>query len=121
CASVVGVCDALGRELWAYVPRVNLPNLRYNLARVDGSPRVLDVYGDFGTGTKSFRTVLVFQTGGGDPSKTGATPAIYAMDVTDPSAPSVLWEYTIANADTRGTLALGVGLTVAAGDALING
>ncbi|HEU0034743.1 MAG TPA: hypothetical protein VFQ53_29165 [Kofleriaceae bacterium] len=121
CASVGGACDVLGRELWAYVPRVHLGTLRYNAAKLDGSPRVLDVRGDFtGSGSKSLRTVLLFQTGSGDPSGstvTGATPAVYALDVTDPTKPSVLWEYTTPA--TRGSYELGVGLTIAAGDALV--
>jgi hypothetical protein len=120
CASVAGNCTALGKELWAYIPRVNLPNLRYNTARIDGSPRVIDVFGDFaGTGTKSWKTVLTLQTGSGDPTSTNATPAVYALDISDPTNPSVLWEY--ATPSSRGAFELGVGLTVAAGDTTISG
>ena len=68
CVSVGGNCDVIGRELWAYLPRTELGLVRYNKARIDGSPRVMDVFGDFtGTGAaKRWRTVLVFQTGTGD-------------------------------------------------------
>jgi hypothetical protein len=121
CANTVSPCDVLGRELWAYVPRVNLPNLRYNNARVDGSPRVIDMYGDWAnTGEKAWKTVLTFHTGSGEPaSSIDARPAVYALDITDPTAPSVLWEY--ATPTTRGTYELGVGLTLSAGTVTITG
>jgi hypothetical protein len=121
CASVTPPCDQLGRELWAYIPRVNLPSLRYNAARIDGSPRVLDVRGDFdGTGL-TFRTVLVFHTGAGDPEVANETPAVYALDVTNPANPSVLWEYTIPNVAARDAFELGVGLSIAAGEVQVAG
>src|SRR5262249_15448882 len=47
CAEVAGPCDQLGRELWAYLPRVMLSTVRYNIARIDGSPHVIDAFGDF--------------------------------------------------------------------------
>ena len=120
CASVTGNCTALGKELWAYIPRVNLANLRYNTARIDGSPRVIDAFGDWtGSGTKSWKTVLTIQTGSGDPTSTSAQPAVYALDISDPTNPTVLWEY--ATPTSRGTFELGVGLTVAAGDTTISG
>ncbi|MDQ3365005.1 MAG: hypothetical protein M3680_06225 [Myxococcota bacterium] len=117
CASIGPGCTSLGQELWAYIPRVNLSTLRYNTARIDGSPRVLDVRADFyGTGS-TYKTVLIFQTGGGDPTKSGQTPAVYALDVTNPSAPRVIWEYTTPT--VRSTYELGNGLTVAAGEAIV--
>ncbi len=78
-----------GNEMWAYVPRIIMPKLRrlatenwtvtheYN---VDGSPEVMDAY--LGGGWK---TVLVsgLDTGG---------RGFYALDVTVPSSPKVLWE-----------------------------
>jgi len=118
CASVGGACTSLGQELWAYIPRVNLPTLRYNTARIDGSPRVLDVRGTF-NGNSTIKTVLLFHTGGGDPTKPGETPGVYALDVTDPTRPTVLWEYTTPAA--RGAYELGQGLTIAAGDAVVGG
>ncbi len=129
CASVAGGCTRLGQELWAYLPRVNLGQLRYNTARIDGSARVLDVNGDFfGTG-RTLRTVLLFQAGY-DPATAGATPAIYALDVTDPSKPRVIWEYATFDPasttagktpTTRPAYGLGVGLTLAAGQVTISG
>jgi hypothetical protein len=128
CASTGGttesednVCPSLGTELWAFLPRVQLPLVRRNTARIDGSVRVVDAFGDFvndpATGTRSFRTIITFQTGYADTS-IGASPAIYALDVTDPANPVVLWEYTTPT--TLGTAELGVGLTLAAGPTLID-
>lgn len=118
CASVGGACTSLGQELWAYIPRVNLSTLRYNTARIDGSPRVLDVRGTF-NGNPTIKTVLLFHTGSGDPTNPDETPAVYALDVTDPTRPSVIWEYTTPA--TRGAYELGQGLTIAAGDAIVGG
>jgi hypothetical protein len=117
CASTGGPCDLPGRELWAYLPRTSLSTVRYNTARVDGSPRVLDAYGDFtGSGTKGWRTILMFQTGWGDTSSADRLPAVYALDVSDPTNPSVIWEYSLANPASRGTFELGQGLTIGAGE-----
>ncbi|MBV8755991.1 MAG: hypothetical protein JO257_01870 [Deltaproteobacteria bacterium] len=122
CGSVTGACDSLGRELWAFIPRTNLPYLRLNTARVDGSVRVFDAFGDFsGSGTKSFRTLLAFQTGWGDPTTSGKTPSVIEMDVTDPTNPTVVFEYTIPNPSSRGTNELGVGLTLGEGSVAISG
>ena len=116
CASsaVNTACPALGKELWAFLPRVQLPRIRYNTQRIDGSPRVLDMFGDWdGNGARSYRTILMFQTASGDAATSGATPAVYALDVTDPTNPKILWEYTTPA--TRGTYELGQGLVLAAG------
>lgn len=113
CAETVTGCTQ-GRELWAFIPRVNLPRLRYNAARVDGSPRVVDLYGDFdGDGRRAFHTILLFHTGTGTATTPGETPAVYALDVTDPTNPRVLWEYTTPS--TRTAVELGVGLTISTG------
>lgn len=122
CGSVqAGVCDQLGRELWAYIPRTLLQDLRKNLAVIDGSPRVLDMFGDFdGTGQKSFRTVLMFQTGSGDLAA-GRTPAVYALDITNPADPKVMWEFTMPDPSTPGTHELGKGQVLAAGTVTIGG
>jgi hypothetical protein len=123
CASVTGNCTTLGRELWAYVPRVNLAKLRLNTARVDGSPRVVDALVDVtsgtGGGTKAWRTLLLFQTGTGDAATVDQTPAMYALDISDPFNPVVLWEYTTPS--VRGLYALGQGLTVAANQVTVSG
>ncbi len=116
CASLTAPCDVLGRELWAFVPRTQLPFFRTNTTRIDGSPHVADVFGDFtNSGIKSFHTILTFQTGSGNVTIAGSTPSVYALDITDPTHPSVVWEYTIANPSARGTYELGSGLAMAAG------
>ena len=90
CMNDLGVCDT-GKVLWSYIPRVNLRNLRYNTARIDSSPRVLDVRANFyGTGT--IYTVLLFQAGNRADTE-DETPAIYALDVSRPEDPRVVWEH----------------------------
>ncbi|HEY1557644.1 MAG TPA: hypothetical protein VGF94_22585 [Kofleriaceae bacterium] len=126
CASTGGstpsqsnICPSLGTELWAFLPRVQLPLVRSNTARLDGSVHVVDAYGDFVnnpvTGSRSFRTILTFQTG----FSTGSTPAAYAVDVTDPASPSLLWEYTTPTKPSA--LDFGTGLTLAVGPTLAGG
>lgn len=120
CASVLGPCDVLGRELWAFVPRTQLPALRFNSQRIEGAPRVADMFGDFaGTGTRSFRTIMMFQTTSGNAAVPGSTPAVYALDITNPAAPVILWEHTTPA--TRGAYELGQGLIVNAGKVTVNG
>lgn len=80
-----------GTELWAYVPSMVMSNM-YLLADsnyeskhrffVDGAP----VVGDIHDGTK-WRTILVGGLGKGG-------RGYYALDVTDPSSPKALWEFT---------------------------
>ncbi len=86
--------SATGEENWAYVPSFALPNMKAladdtypNNHRylVDGSPTVSDVW----TGT-AWRTILVAGLNAGG-------KGYYALDVTDPLTPSVLWEFTDAN------------------------
>jgi hypothetical protein len=109
-------CDVEGRELWAFLPRVELPLLRFNEQVIEGSPHVDDVFGDFyNTGVPSFKTVLTFQTGfspqQGFPFVTAYQSAVYAMDVTDPTQPRVLWEYTMPTPTAPRKYELGEGLT----------
>lgn len=102
-----------GVELFAYIPGAvinsglakltdpdygenSVPHQLFN----DGEITVADVY----TGTTpAWRTVLVGTTGRG-PAK-----AVYALDVTDPAAPSLLWERSagdgISNSDYIGQTA----------------
>jgi hypothetical protein len=134
CASTGGttasqtssVCPSLGTELWAFMPRVQLPLLPSNAQRIDGSVRVVDAYGDFtttsGTGTKSWRTILLFQTGYSRAAVSPAAkapPAAYAIDVTDPASPVLLWEYSTPS--QPGATDFGTGMRVAAGPVLANG
>ncbi len=83
-----------GVELWAYVPSAVMPNL-YKLVDkgyankhaffVDGSPVVRDVYDG-----SQWRTVLIGSLAAGG-------RAYFAIDVTDPTNPAPLWEFTDNN------------------------
>ncbi len=119
-ATGAGECSYVGQELWAYIPRKLLPVLRYNTARIDGSPRVVDVFGDFsGSGKRTWKTVLTFQTGTGAASYQDRVPATYAVDISDPFDPKILWEYGISNTAALATHEPGPGLTVAMGVAKV--
>jgi hypothetical protein len=100
---------ATGEELWAFIPYNLLPKLRNmyavdaaNNARYymhdvycDGSPAVADVQIN-----GNWKTVLVTGQGPGYGSilgsgnVTGAVNYYWALDVTDPTNPQPLWEYT---------------------------
>ncbi|HEY8360239.1 MAG TPA: PilC/PilY family type IV pilus protein, partial [Ramlibacter sp.] len=83
-----------GKELWAFVPTAVMPHL-YKLADtsyprrhrffVDGSPNMADIK----VGT-TWKTIVV---GGLNAGGRG----YYALDVTDPTKPELLWEFTHAN------------------------
>lgn len=83
-----------GKERWAYVPRLVMANL-YRLGErnygdkhfytVDATP----VVGDIFDGEK-WRTILVSGLNGGG-------KGYFALDITDPSAPVALWEFTNTN------------------------
>jgi len=91
----------IGEELWAYIPSNLLSALQCLAApsygtsdteckhrsMVDLSPQAWDVYIDHdGDGEKEWRTVLIGgERGGGD--------TYFAVDVTDPTNPQILWEY----------------------------
>jgi type IV pilus assembly protein PilY1 len=103
-----------GQELWALVPPGQLGWLATNNALVDGSINVVDVFGDFPrdangdgvidwtatcpgascekpTGIRSWHTVLVV-TGGRGSSQWGIGGAeMFALDVTNPLNPVLLW------------------------------
>jgi hypothetical protein len=133
CASTGGttgsassICPGtlVGTELWAFLPRVQLPLIRSNKARIDGSVRITDVFGTFPdptTGTtgitKTWRTVLTFQTGF---SNSTTLPAVYAIDVTDPAKPILLWEYTTPGTPSSDGFDLGVGLAMHAGPSIVS-
>lgn len=88
-----------GNEMWAYVPRIVMPNM-YKLAEVsyennhrffvDGSPEIMDIFVDTATAavsgmTAGWHTILVAGLNGGG-------RGFYALDVTDPANPKGLWE-----------------------------
>lgn len=89
-----------GQELWAYVPSVVIPNL-WKLAdknystlhsySVNGGTTIADA--KFGSG--SWRTILVGSLRGGG-------RGYFALDVTDPTNPSLLWEFTSSNDNDLG-------------------
>lgn len=83
-----------GTELWSFIPSAVMPNL-YKLADssysskhqyyVDGAP----VMADIKVGT-TWKTILVGGLNAGGSS-------YYALDITDPANPALLWEFTDAN------------------------
>jgi type IV pilus assembly protein PilY1 len=96
-----------GAELWAYMPKIVMPNL-FLLAGadyannhqyfVDGSPETMDIYVDSITaaanslssggvlGAAGWHTILVGGLGLGG-------RGFYALDITDPYNPVALWEF----------------------------
>lgn len=100
CAEVSDYCSYLGQELWAYLPRTQLGALKLNQQRIDGAPTVSDVFGDFDKdGTGEYRTVLTFMTAAGEPGFLGRSPAVVALDITEPNDPHILWELTTSECD----------------------
>ena len=81
-----------GKERWAFVPSMVLPNL-YKLAddnyknnhaySVDGTPAVGDFYD---TSASAWKTMLMAGLNGGG-------KGYYALDITDPETPKGLWEF----------------------------
>jgi type IV pilus assembly protein PilY1 len=77
---------AVGTELWSFLPASQLPHLFNNSAQVDSAPVVQDVFADFnGSGLREWHTVLLASVG-----TNGAE--IFAMDVTNPLHPRLLWD-----------------------------
>lgn len=86
-----------GKEAWAYIPTMVMPNL-YKLADksyktkhqyyVDGTPVSGDICtSNCGTASAVWKTILV---GGLNRGGQG----YYALDITDPATPKALWEFT---------------------------
>ena len=81
-----------GKEAWAFIPSIVLPNL-YKLAddnyanthaySVDGTPTVGDFYD---SAASTWKTMLVAGLNAGG-------RGYYALDVTDPASPKGLWEF----------------------------
>ena len=80
-----------GTELWAYVPSKVMPNMPVladtgydgkHLYFADGAPVVADIYAG-----GAWRTILVGGLGKGG-------RGYYAIDITDPTTPVSLWEYS---------------------------
>lgn len=92
-----GVGDSTGgTELWAFIPTAVIPDLwRLGDSAYDASHRyyvdATPVVGDIYDGTR-WRTILVGGLGAGGRS-------YYALDITDPAAPALLWEINHTNTD----------------------
>lgn len=94
-----------GTELWAFVPTAVMPNL-YQLADseygskhryfLDATPVVADVYGAANdSDPKTWRSILIGGQGAGGRS-------YFALDVTNPTAPKLLWEFGSTSATSAG-------------------
>ena len=101
----------LGEELWAFIPRGLLPHLKWfslpeytHVYYVDQKPKVTDVkiFNADANHPNGWGTILIggFRMGGNDISWTyGATtmtaaPEYFALDITDPLNPRLLWTFT---------------------------
>ncbi|BDG09042.1 pilus assembly protein [Anaeromyxobacter paludicola] len=107
-----------GQELWAFLPPGQVGNIATNFALVDGSINVIDAFGDFPydrnddgvidwsactdlnatscerpNHVRRWRTVLIASAGPG-----GAE--LFALDVTNPLKPVLLWDLRGATDDT---------------------
>lgn len=85
-----------GNERWAYVPTMVIPNMwklaDFNYVHsnfVNGSPITSDICSANCTNsaTAVWKTILVAGLNGGG-------RGYYALDITDPAAPALLWEFT---------------------------
>ncbi len=91
-------CPTAGSEMWAYIPRAVMPHL-YILAdsdyanqhrfSVNAAPVVAEI-SHVVDGTNVWRSILVGGLGAGG-------KAYYALDVTTPESPAVLWEFSDAD------------------------
>lgn len=91
-------CADAGSELWTYIPRAVMPNL-YMLGdsdyanqhrfSVNATPVVADISHE-DSGANVWQTILVGGLGAGG-------KAYYALDVTSPTSPALLWEFTDAD------------------------
>ncbi|MFB1483249.1 hypothetical protein [Corallococcus sp. RDP092CA] len=91
-----GSPPAAGTELWSFLPATQLAGLRNNTARVNSAPVVFDVFADFvGTGSREWHTVLVANVG-----QTGRD--LFALDVTNPLKPVLLWHLVGSHFATAG-------------------
>jgi type IV pilus assembly protein PilY1 len=93
-----------GQELWAYVPSMVMDRM-YRLADVDyatkheyyvnATPVIGDIWVPGSPG--AWKTILVGGLGGGG-------RGYYALDITNPDSPSVLWEFTNDSLGGNGNL-----------------
>lgn len=102
-----------GKELWAFIPTpvfANLANLAdkeygasYHTNYVNGSPVVADVCVSGCSGSSAvWRTILVAGLNGGG-------RGYFALDVTDPEGPVLLWEFYASTSGTNSNLGYSFG------------
>ncbi len=102
----------LGQELWAFIPQAILPHLMWNtlpeythVYSVDLKPKVTDVKvftSDTTHHIQGWGTILIggYRYGGKDITWTSGgtsytrTPEFYALDITDPINPQLLWTFS---------------------------
>ena len=107
-----GVTAEYGQELWSFIPQALLPHLKWladpdytHVYYVDLKPKVVDakVFTDDSDHPGGWGTILLcgLNLGGGDISFTDTfsvdatrvfTPSFFAIDVTDPHNPKLMWE-----------------------------
>jgi type IV pilus assembly protein PilY1 len=110
----LGIGDVeIGSELWAYIPQNLLPHLKWlpredytHVSYVDLKPKVVDARiftGDADTSDNAthpggWGTILIggLNKGGKDIQTDNGTfsPCFFAMDITNPRSPQLLWEKT---------------------------
>ncbi len=97
----------MGKELWAFIPRSFLPHIEWQTKKaykhvygIDLKVKVVDVEITKG-GSKQWATVLIggMRLGGGPISAGGETiyPSYFALDITNPTSPQILWEFSHPN------------------------
>lgn len=104
-------------ELWGFIPKGQLGSLKNSRGQpdsiqpypgVDTSPTVAEVFYDHDADpdTNNWRTILAAMTG-----KYGASPSVFAIDVTDPTNPDLLWEKTQEDiAELGGGMRVSIGM-----------
>ena len=115
--NALGSTPELGEEIWAFVPHNLLPHLRWltdinytHVYYVDLKPKIVDarIFADDSTHPGGWGTVLIggLAMGGGiypasdfDMNGTSNDPrtwssCYYAIDITNPGSPDLLWEFT---------------------------
>ena len=118
CAKTGGCTGSIaeGEELWSYIPQNLLPHLKWlkdpdysHVYYVDLRAKITDI--NFSNmGTNGWKTVLIggMRLGGGQISVTADfgsgsqtrkfQSSYFAIDITDPHNPSLLWEWTLSDA-----------------------
>ena len=114
----------MGKEAWAFIPKNALPYLKYlmdkdycHLYYIDATPFIFDAsieppstpgnYWDLTRTVDSWRTILIggMRVGGAcravastygvqTPAAGEGYSSYFALDITDPTSPSLLWEFT---------------------------